>query len=576
MCFFLRFDLFFTFRFVQTAKQLCPDSDSFDFSVGNPAYSNGIDANTAPLALNDKMYLASKTLESLDALMHMDDDDDDLFRSLDELKKNMHEKLAKQAAEKCKPNETRANEYSGESALKLENGIAVYDGDRKKVSLTLKTTTLMPPCELGKLDEQENRAEQQAEKRTSEEKMSSRKKSSHRKESRRLRRSEERKSRRSEERSRSRRSEDRRSREKTSKRNEDRRSRRSEERRSRHSEERRSRRSEEKRPRRSEERRNKRRRSPHSPGHYRDSYYSPPYRNRSLSPLPRGPRTPPNTPPPNSGEMDELRADEMAMRHLPYTSSVMPPPAQYQPGPNPYANPNLPPNAHYLNDYSAYMHPNRVPMPQYNRPPPGIMPVMPPNSEYYYHTAPPTQPMVPNAYSNLIEVSPYGPPNPSIVDCMRKQSENRRKPTIAVQKGNVLEIVPSAELQCDSSTDFDKSEKSQPAEKQQIRQKQDRNKRKLERHQKRAERAKHKEFLMTDLNRLSHLMMFDDNGKMIRAGEILKTIKFDGSSIKLDSKEDDEMEEIYIEPTVYTYDPNTVIKKGILSDRNAKKTVIKT
>lgn len=124
---------------------------------------------------------------------------------------------------------------------------------------------------------------------------------SRRSEERRTRRSEDRRSRRSEER-RVKRSEDRR------KRSEERRSRRSEERRSRRSEEKRSKRSEEIRSKRSEEGRTRREdRYDRSPSNYqREPYYSP-YRNRSLSPLPRGPRTPPNTPPPNSSEFEDYR-----------------------------------------------------------------------------------------------------------------------------------------------------------------------------------------------------------------------------------------------------------------------------
>lgn len=406
-------------------------------------------------------------------------------------------------------------------------------------------------------------------------------------EDRKSRKSEERKSRKSEERSRSRRRS--RSSEKRSKRTEDRRSRRSEERRSR--------RSEEKRHRRSEERRSKRRhdRSPESV-HYREPYYSPQYRNRSLSPVPlRGPRTPPNTPPPNS-TFDEFRGNvagnaDDSLRHMPY-APIIPPTAHYHPDLNqfpPTISANVP---NYMSEYAAYMHPNRMPAQSpYNRPPPGIissapalMPYHGPSNEYYNynssHHPPANQAHPPNSFSNLIELSsPYGmSSNSSNVDCIRKQSEQpRRKPTIAVQKGNVLEIVPSADVLCDKNSvgDADKStDKAGFIDKQHQqalqRQKQDRYKRKMERYQKRLDRNKRREFLLNELGRLSHLMIFGDDGKVIKAGEILKSLVFDGATIKLanskelDHDEDAELEEIFVEPIIHSYDPQATVGRSIL------------
>lgn len=460
------------------------------------------------------------------------------------------------------------------------------------------------------------------EKSTNERCHSTKKKSSYRKDERRsrrsedrkLRKSEDRKLRKSEERSRSRR----RSRSSEKRRTDDRRSRRSEERRSR--------RSEEKRHRRSEERRSKRRhdRSPINSAHYRDSYghYSPQYRNnRSMSPVPpRGPRTPPNTPPPNSTEFDEFRGsggsgggggggnqpeESMAMRHMSYGTPIMPPTAHYQPDLNhqyltPMASSNMP---NYMSEYAAYMHPNRMHTQHnaYNRPPPGIMSSSPglmpyngPNNEYYYNSSPAathhasanhSHPQL-NSFSNLIEVSPYGmPPNSSNVDCIRKQTESRRKPTIAVQKGNVLEIVPNADVPCDKSNETDETEKSDKAnfinkQHQQAlqRQNKERYKRKMERCQKRLDRNNRKKFLLNELERLSHLMIFGDDGKVAKAGEILKSLVFDGTTIKManakeedDDDDDEKCEEIFIEPTIYSYDPRATVGRGILFERNSDK-----
>lgn len=568
--------------------------------------------------VKSQMSVAAKALKSLDALIDFDDDDSDLLRNLESYKNHMRKaKLEKQAAEKSKLDETASSDASFNDISKgFENGILVNDAERKKISLKLKPILNLKqqtkdmsesfidtePNETQKISSDKQRTEQseQNERRSHERNASERKKTGQRKDERKSRRSEDRTTRRSEDRNRSKRSDDhrnRRSEEKRSKRSEERRSRRSEDRRSRRSEDRRSRRSEEKRSRRSEERRSKRRhdRSPNSQAHYRDSYYSSPYQNRSMSPLPRGPRTPPNTPPPNSTEFDDFRGTEdVAMRHMPYGHPVVPPSAHYQPGHNQFATSNLPPNVpNYMNEYAAYMHPNRVPVPQlqYNRPPPnisaqpGMIPVLGANSEYYYHNAanappPPhhlsNQAIPPNSFSNLIEVSPYGAPNSSNVDCMRKQPDNRRKPTIAVQKGNVLEIVPSAELQCDKNInidtmDIEKPDKMSLIDKQHQqalqRHKAERMKRKRERHQKRLERNKRKEFLLTEINRMSHFFMYGDDHKVIKAGEVLKTMKFDGSSIKAKEQDGNE-EEIYVEPPIHTYDPQATVGRSILSERN--------
>lgn len=594
--------------------------DTLNFTLGTQNSTESI--IKAPFSLSN-VNLNISTLQSLDDLLA--DDDDDLLNSLQSYKKHVHEmKMAKNVAEKSKLDSSTSNDNrTNDSCKDLENGAPLHENERHKLSIKEKSMTSKPQInetnesivhteqqtqlDLSKIvqndkpiADQNNQSEKVSREKSekSEKSMSTtKKKSSYRKDDRKSRRSEDRKSRRSEDRHRSKRSEDRRSRrseEKRLKRSEERRSKRSEERHPRRSEDRRSRRSEEKRSRRSEERRQKRRRqSPISPVHYRDSYYSPQYRNRSLSPVPRGPRTPPNTPPPNPTEFDET-----AIRHMPYTTPIMPPSAHYQPGPSQFSAPNLPSTVpNYVNEYAAYMHPNRMQIPQYNRPPPsinispGMMASMGSNHEYFYHTSSSQGPlqshhltnqsMLPNVFSNLIEVSPYGAPINTNVDHTRKSFDNRRKPTIAVQKGNVLEIVPSADILCDKnndSTDAMKSDKVSLIDKQHQqalqRQKHERLKRKVERHQIRIERSKRKEFLLAELNRLSHLMIFGEDGKIVKAGEILKSIVFDGTTVKLaNSKEledDEEMEEFYSDPPVYTYDPHAAVQRSCLfsADRN--------
>lgn len=271
----------------------------------------------------------------------------------------------------------------------------------------------------------------------------------------------------------------------------------------------------------------------------------------------------------------------------------------------------------YMNEYAnAYMHPNRNPLMSpyhsHHRPPPGIntsSAMLPPpigsNNGFYYanntnHGLAQHQQSIPNQqsaasgpFSNLIDVTSQQYDSlSSNVDCFRKQTENRRRPAIAVQKGNVLEIVPNAELQSDKNADLmepDKVDKVHLIEKhhQQAlqRQKQERIKRKMERNQRRLAREKRKEFLMAEINRMSNQMIVGDDGKMIRAGELLKSMSLDGTNIKLESstkdqndndgqsikvedKEDEEEEIIIKEPVIYTYDPRAAIGKSILSERN--------
>lgn len=266
-------------------------------------------------------------------------------------------------------------------------------------------------------------------------------------------------------------------------------------------------------------------------------------------------------------------------------------------GPYSHMPPNVP---NYMNEYaSAYMHPTRNPImpPYHHRPPPGITSssaMMPPqhsNNGFFYqnnvnhgppplHQSIPQQPTMPGPFSNLIDVSQYD--SPSNVECARKQSENIRKPAIAVQKGNVLEIVPNAELQCDRNVDLmelEKIDKVHSIEKHHQdalqRQKQERVIQKMERHQRRLAREKRKEFLMAEINRLSHQLIVGEDGKMIKAGELLKSITFDGININVVSTKDnneneDEIEddENFFEPTVFTYDPRAIVGKSILSERN--------
>lgn len=107
-----------------------------------------------------------------------------------------------------------------------------------------------------------------------------------------------------------------------------------------------------------------------------------------------------------------------------------------------------------------------------------------------------------------------------------------RKSTI-VQKGNVLEIVPSLELQQDASntTTSESSAEAMPiAETPPMSNEQillmERLKRKKERQQKRLTKEKRKEFVINEIKRLSQQFIVGEDGKMIKAGELLKTSCF--------------------------------------------------
>lgn len=258
----------------------------------------------------------------------------------------------------------------------------------------------------------------------------------------------------------------------------------------------------------------------------------------------------------------------------------------------------MPNNAQYMmNEYAAsYMHPNRpstMSPQQYHQPRPTADSHMP--NDFYYqsnlvhptmHSHPPVpQRHLPNhpsaQFPNLIEVPQSSVPHPNMVDCMRKlpqtqPPDNRRKSAIAVQKGNVLEIVPSAELQCDRNVELmerEKSDKVLSVEKQHQQtlqhQKQERIKRKMERHQRRLAKEKRKQFLASEIERLSNQLIVGGDGKMIKAGELLKTFSVDSVSTKVENSSPHQgKEDQYVEPQTYDYNPNAEVGKSILSERN--------
>lgn len=257
-----------------------------------------------------------------------------------------------------------------------------------------------------------------------------------------------------------------------------------------------------------------------------------------------------------------------------------------------YGTPHMSSMPSYMSEYAnPYMQVNRTPMPQQQQhqyPSPSIRPPHTANtssplintSNYYYpnnvspHLPPPhiisnKPPITPNAFSNLIEVPQYS--NSNVVDCIRRQ-----KNAIAVQKGNVLEIVPNAEVHCDRKADTTsneptKGDKVPLTEKQQQqhalqRQKNERIKRKMEREMRRRNREKRKRFLIDEIKRLSRETILE-NGLMVRAGDLLQSAVFDGKCMKVEAEIVDADD--YVEPEKHSYNPEADIGKSILSERNS-------
>lgn len=281
--------------------------------------------------------MTAERLKTLDDLLGLDDDDESVISKADELRNLINARKAKDVVAKL--NESTINrDASGNNASEpVTNGALIGDSQREKVTLILKSPAkcILKTNELEMVSERSADIEPKIpdaeremsvdDQRYSDEKRSSRsteRRSKRSDDTKRSRRSEERRSRRSEER-RSRRSEERRLRK-----SEERRPRRSEETRSRKSEERRSRRSEERRSRRSEERRSGRderrpRRSEERRYRREETRVRHSEERRIKAACPKGPRTPPNTPPPhNVGDYDDHLMgkvpDGMDPRHMSY------------------------------------------------------------------------------------------------------------------------------------------------------------------------------------------------------------------------------------------------------------------
>lgn len=154
-----------------------------------------------------------------------------------------------------------------------------------------------------------------------------------------------------------------------------------------------------------------------------------------------------------------------------------------------------------------------------------------------------------------------------------------RKSTI-VQKGNVLEIVPGLELQqevvnaatSESNAESMPKVETPPMGETQILQ-MERMKRKKERQQKRLAKEKRKEFVINEIKRLSQQFIVGADGKMIKAGELLKTScfgKYINGSPKNDTNAGDSNGTATPPPPaqLYDYDVNAKVGKSIILQKD--------
>lgn len=358
-----------------------------------------------------------------------------------------------------------------------------------------------------------------------------------------------------------------------------------------------------------------------SPGRpYKQNLSPPPswhrYERRqvSLSPLPRGPRTPPNTPPPSENDpflpnyVESVNRENAAHfgrngyghgygghRSPPkfkYDSNnviLMPAASLYHQSPN-ILPPSSSTDADYTGGYNRIDH-----SPQYAQnhfslhsvpihPSPlnhSHAPVLGSGDGFYYQTSFPPNAMIsleqPHAiqsqqrcFGPFANQPPYGN---SPINSMQIKRTLMRKPerkSTIVQKGNVLEIVPGLELQQDAANESDaeplpKTETPAMSDEQILQM--EKLKRKKDRQQKRLAKEKRKEFVINEIKRLGQQFIVGANGKMIKAVELLKASSFGmNGSPKSDINRNDSNESAKSPQPLqlYDYDVNAKAGKSII------------
>lgn len=403
-----------------------------------------------------------------------------------------------------------------------------------------------------------------------------------------------------------------------------------------------------------------RRRSSPSSNNYHDS-----------STLFRGPRTPPNTPPADNNEFSHLHDMSMTMSPSNWNIDLNQPPVMkeihkvydsydyngsmsssnavpYRPHPMQSPSPSVH-NVPYGENFENYSH--QRPKAQihgphhHNQPPPMLY--RQPNSHQQMSSmiqTPPPRNMHPFYQSPA--TAQYGPnvmppqPKPRIPVYGQHGSDDYYQShnvpqqfasshsnlieipvqTVAVQKGNVLEIVPtetnnentnscsnnnytnnsknhnsnqnsnntinsnnitinnnSDNKNDNKNTDGDKSvEQIDPQRQTVMHQQQLRLKRKIERQQKRLAKEKRKEFLMAEIKRLNDQMLVGSNGKIVRAGDLFANPSWREEILnanhagvtKMSENHCERSSPIVREPIKYEYDVDLKPIKSILSEQN--------
>lgn len=302
----------------------------------------------------------------------------------------------------------------------------------------------------------------------------------------------------------------------------------------------------------------------------------------SPQPAPRGPRTPPNTPPAdsmhdndmgqfgpmggmppkavNNGSWDGgLSPSPMKMQMKSYSNydyDTTPIPTLHNAGP--YRQPPQP-IPYGDSNFSSYMHPHRLSVPHlshvhpthYHLGPHQMQhgPAYGPPSHGQHHQHPLVQ-HLPHHHHDPHQVS-FGPPphvlgsgdgfyyqtvfetDPRSTDTIdlsnlievnvqpqKGKDYYKEIQQSVVQKGNVLEIVPGFEVKTEKSNSDEEQNQAIDAQRQLIMQQQMRLKQKLERQQKRLAKEKRKEFMVAEIKRLNDQLLVGMNGKMIRASDL--------------------------------------------------------
>lgn len=306
------------------------------------------------------------------------------------------------------------------------------------------------------------------------------------------------------------------------------------------------------------------------------------YRRMSLSPVPRGPRTPSCTPPRESlyerNSQINLPLDTAYINQSPPrfkydhnnviltqdidNSAIYRYPPRSHLGPSEYINHCYSPPRHHCQPIHSAS---------------DVTPILGSGDGYYYQTNfAPSQMMQPSELNHQqLCQSSYDATNvhnhyPYTDSSVNNNRQLQQIMPSVVQKGNVLEIVPSNEPQLETavqsidvnnSNDKPKNEKNdEELMRQRLRIQQEKIRRRNER----------KEFVMNEIKRLSHQFVLDENGRMVKASELLKLPQYSSmlkasSASPMSDSGNDNRSATPIQPIqTYDYDINAKAGKSII------------